>query len=322
MEIISSICFWNAEIGSAYKSRFFTGILRWAGFSVIFTISDAFWGRPIKIGEAFASFIPIGTIVFFVLFFAGSSIFEWYDHDKVIHSKEAWLNIPFFVGRNVVLFLFAAWLASLYIKNSVRPDIGLARKIGNYFQNKFADRFVKNFGDSEKEIEATYHRNKKLAPILAIVYALLTSFIAFDWMMSIDQEWFSTMFGVQFTVSSLIGAGALMLVITGIFRFKFQLTEYLSINRHHDLAKLTFAFCLLWSYMIFSQVHRNLVCQPTRRNSLFGFENALSRMELAFLDNFLYAIYYSFLRVDGSYSLSLYLVFSGSCLSDFMRTLA
>ena len=72
--------------------------------------------------------------------------------------------------------------------------------------------------------------------------------------MSIDQEWFSTMFGVQFTVSSLIGAGALMLVITGIFRFKFQLTEYLSINRHHDLAKLTFAFCLLWSYMIFSQV--------------------------------------------------------------------
>ena len=70
----------------------------------------------------------IGTIVFFVLFFAGSSIFEWYDHDKVIHSKEAWLNVPFFVGRNVVLFLFAAWLASLYIKNSVRPDIGLARE--------------------------------------------------------------------------------------------------------------------------------------------------------------------------------------------------
>ena len=139
-------------------------------------------------------------------------------------------------------FLFAAWLASLYIKNSVRPDIGLARKIGNYFQNKFADRFVKNFGDSEKEIEATYHRNKKLAPILAIVYALLTSFIAFDWMMSIDQEWFSTMFGVQFTVSSLIGAGALMLVITGIFRFKFQLTEYLSINRHHDLAKQPLLF--------------------------------------------------------------------------------
>ena len=244
---------WHALL---INSIYFTGI-GYAGlaFSVIFTISDAFWGRPIKrIGEAFASFIPIGTIVFFVLFFAGSSIFEWYDHDKVIHSKEAWLNVPFFVSRNVVLFLFAAWLASLYIKNSVRPDIGLARKIGNYFQNKFADRFVKNFGDSEKEIEATYHRNKKLAPILAIVYALLTSFIAFDWMMSIDQEWFSTMFGVQFTVSSLIGAGALMLVITGIFRFKFQLTEYLSINRHHDLAKLTFAFCLLWSYMIFSQV--------------------------------------------------------------------
>ena len=63
---------------SAYKQYiFYWNRLRWAGFSVIFTISDAFWGRPIKrIGEAFASFIPIGTIVFFVLFFAGSSIFE------------------------------------------------------------------------------------------------------------------------------------------------------------------------------------------------------------------------------------------------------
>ena len=57
-----------------------------------------------------------------------------------------------FCSRNVVLFLFAAWLASLYIKNSVRPDIFGSKK-GNYFQNKFADRFVKNFGDSEKEIE-------------------------------------------------------------------------------------------------------------------------------------------------------------------------
>ena len=77
---------WHALL---INSIFFTGIgYAGLGFSVIFTISDAFWGRPIKrIGEAFASFIPIGTIVFFVLFFAGSSIFEWYDHDKVIHSK-------------------------------------------------------------------------------------------------------------------------------------------------------------------------------------------------------------------------------------------
>ena len=244
---------WHALL---INSIFFTGIgYAGLGFSVIFTISDAFWGRPIKrIGEAFASFIPVGTIFFFILFFAGNAIFEWYDHDKVIHSKEGWLNIPFFVGRNVILFLFSAWLASLYLKNSVRPDIALARKIGGYFQNSFADKFIKNIGDSEKEIEIAYHKNKRIAPILALTYALVTSFIAFDWMMSIDQEWFSTMFGVQFTVSSLIGAGAFLIIITGIFRSKFQLTDYLSLNRHHDLTKLTFAFCLLWTYMIFSQV--------------------------------------------------------------------
>ena len=311
---------WHALL---INSIFFTGIgYAGLGFSVIFTISDAFWGRPIKrIGEAFASFIPVGTIFFFILFFAGNAIFEWYDHDKVIHSKEGWLNIPFFVGRNVILFLFSAWLASLYLKNSVRPDIALARKIGGYFQNSFADKFIKNIGDSEKEIEIAYHKNKRIAPILALTYALVTSFIAFDWMMSIDQEWFSTMFGVQFTVSSLIGAGAFLIIITGIFRSKFQLTDYLSLNRHHDLTKLTFAFCLLWTYMIFSQVLVIWYANLPEETPFSGFENALSRMELALLGYFLYAIYYSFLWFDGSYSLSLYLVFSGSCLSDFMRTL-
>ena len=242
--------------GLLINTILFTGI-GYAGlvFSTIFTISDAYWGRSIKrIGEAFSSFIPFGTILFFILFLGGGYIFEWYDHSKVIHSKEGWLNVSFFVIRNIILLLFSAWLAFIYLKNSIRPDLILAKKLQHSFDNNLANLFVKNSGDSEKEIEIAYHKNKKLAPILALTIALLTALLAFDWMMSIDQEWFSTMFGVQYTVSSLIGAGAFLIVITGIIRSKFKLEDYMSLDRHHDLSKLTFAFTLLWTYMIFSQV--------------------------------------------------------------------
>jgi hypothetical protein len=73
-------------------------------------------------------------------------------------------------------------------------------------------------------------------------------------MMSIDQEWFSTMFGAQYAIANLIGAAAALLIISGIARKDFQLDEYITIERYHDLAKLTFAVCALWTYLIFSQI--------------------------------------------------------------------
>ena len=235
---------------------FWTGIsLAGLTLSSIFTITDAFWGRPIKrLAESLASFLPIGTILFFLLFFVGSIFFEWYDHDRVIHSKEWWLNIPFFVMRNIFFFLLTLVFAYFYLRNSIRPDLILAQKINGSFTNKWTQFLSKNAKDSETEIATNYRKNRKLTPILVIMITLLTSIIAFDWMMSIDQEWFSTMFGVQFFASSMIGAGAFLMILIGFLREKFQLQDYISINRYHDLAKLTFAFAIGWSYMIFAQV--------------------------------------------------------------------
>ena len=235
---------------------FFTSItLGGLTFSNIFTLTDAFWGRSIKrIAESFVSFLPIGTLLFFLLLFFGSFFFEWYDHDKVIYSKAWWLNIPSFVFRNILLFFVVLLLTYFYLKNSLRPDFILAKKLGKFFINPFSHHFTKNAEDCEKEIKIAYKKNRKLSTFLVISITLLTSLIAFDWMMSIDQEWFSTMFGVQYYVSCMIAAGAFLMILIGFLREKFALEEYISINRYHDLAKLTFAFTVGWTYMIFSQV--------------------------------------------------------------------
>jgi len=237
------------------NTLFFGGIaLGGLAFSVIFTITNAKWGRPIKrLAEALSAFMPIGALLLCLLFFGADHFFEWMDHDKVIHTKTGWLNFPFFVIRNVVfLGLFVA-AGSYYLKTVVRPDIGLAGKLSD-FGNTFADRLVKNYGSQEEEEAVAQKRAKTLAPLLALLFFLLGTLLAFDWMMSIDQEWFSTMFGAQYAVANLIGAAAALLIIAGIARKNFQLDEYITIDRYHDLAKLTFAFCALWTYLIFSQI--------------------------------------------------------------------
>jgi Ni/Fe-hydrogenase subunit HybB-like protein len=237
------------------NTMFFGGIaLGGLAFSLIFTITNAKWGRPIKrLAEALGAFIPIGALLLCLLFFGADHFFEWMDHDKVIHAKAGWLNFPFFIIRNVVVLGLFVAASSYYLKAVIRPDIGLAGKLSD-FGNPFADRFVKNYGSQEEEEAGAEKRAKTIAPLLALLFFFLCTLLAFDWMMSIDQEWFSTMFGVQYAIANLIGAAAALLIIAGIARQKFQLDEYITIDRYHDLAKLTFAVCALWTYLIFSQV--------------------------------------------------------------------
>jgi Ni/Fe-hydrogenase subunit HybB-like protein len=237
------------------NTMFFGGIaLGGLAFSLIFTITGAKWGRPIKrLAEALGAFIPIGALLLCLLFFGADHFFEWMDHDKVIHTKAGWLNFPFFVIRNVVVLgLFVAG-SSYYLKTVIRPDVGLAGRLSG-FGNPFADRLVKNYGLQEEEEAVAEKRAKTLATLLALLFFLLCTLLAFDWMMSIDQEWFSTMFGAQYAVSNLIGAAAALLIIAGVARKDFQLDEYITIDRYHDLAKITFAVCALWTYLIFSQI--------------------------------------------------------------------
>jgi len=223
-------------------------------FSVMWQVTDANWGRPYKrFAEALAAFTPVAFGLFLVLFFGAPHFFQWVDPEKVIHSKAGWLNFPLFVERNIALFGLTMVLAWFYIKNSVRPDIGLAKQLTN-FSNGFADKLVKGYGSQEEEEQARHRKNTVVGPWLAGVWWLLATLLAFDWMMSIDQEWYSTMFGVQYMVTCLISGMCAINIISGIAWKKFKLDGYINTSRHHDSSKFIFALCLLWTYMCFAQV--------------------------------------------------------------------
>ena len=223
-------------------------------FSVIFTITNAVWGRPIKrLAEAMIGFLPIAAVLMVLLFFGAPYLYQWIDPSQVIQSKAGWLNFPFFIGRQVFLFCLFSILSWFYLKASLRPDIALAKNLIG-FSNVFSEMFIRNFGDPASEEKHGLKISKLLAPYIAILFVIMSTLIAFDWIMSLDQEWFSTLFGLQYTMASLLSAAAALIIISGIARQTLNLEAYFTIRRHHDIGKLTFAACLIWTYLVFSQV--------------------------------------------------------------------
>ena len=237
----------------------------WAGiahsgilFSVIWQLTDAKWGRPFKrLSEACAAFLPISFLMFVVVFFGSKVLYEW-SHTPFLHHgvavKAGWLNLPFFVSRNIAWLVIIYAVSWWFVKTSIKPDIALARKLlGSDWGGAFADKVLNGYGEHEDEVIRLEQLSRKIAPALAILYAVGASFLAWDFVMTLDQEWFSTLFGVFFIIGNMHAFMGLMLAISVTVRNRFGMHEYITINRLHDLAKMVFAFSLLWAYMGYSQ---------------------------------------------------------------------
>jgi len=237
----------------------------WAGiahagilFSVIWQLTDAKWGRPFKrLSEACAAFLPISFLMFVIVFFGSKVLYEW-THTPFLHHgvavKAGWLNLPFFVSRNIAWLVIIYAVSWWFVKTSIKPDIALARKLlGTDWGGAFADKVLNGYGEHEDEVIRLEKLSRKLAPALAILYAFGASFLAWDFVMTLDQEWFSTLFGVFFIIGNMHAFMGLMLAISVTVRNRFGMHEYITINRLHDLAKMVFAFSLLWAYMGYTQ---------------------------------------------------------------------
>ena len=220
--------------------------------SVIWQITDAKWGRPFKrLAEGFGAFLPVAFLMFILVFFGGRHLYEWVEHPMAV--KADYLNMGFFVTRNLIGFLLLYGISFFFLVTSLKPDLGYARKLVPGWGGAMVDWLLRNYGEHESEVTRLEQLSRRIAPLLGVIYAYVSTIIAFDFVMSLDQEWFSTLFGVFFFVGNLYTALALMLIIVAATRNLPGLAEYMTLTRINDLAKLTFAIAMLWSYMIFSQ---------------------------------------------------------------------
>jgi hypothetical protein len=86
-----------------------------------------------------------------------------------------------------------------------------------------------------------------------LVFALTTAFAAFDWLMSLDFRFFSTMWGVYYFAGAAFASAAVVTMILAIIRSKGKLAGAVTEEHFHDLGKLMFTFTVFWGYIAFSQ---------------------------------------------------------------------
>ena len=224
-------------------------------FAVIQTITLGRWGRPFKrIAESFWFFMPV-TYLIYALFLLGGGldIYPW-THEEMPPHKAIWLQPNFFVARQLAMMGVLMVLDFSFIRNSLRADMGVAAETLGSRAPPVWSWFTAGWRGREIEVEDTYHKNIRLAPLIVILYAVFFSLFAIDAVMSLAPHWAANMFPAWIFVSSLWLAINWICIISVFFRGWLGIEALLSPKRYHDLGKLMFALSIFWTYNFFAQL--------------------------------------------------------------------
>ena len=197
-------------------------------------------GWPIllfRVMEGITAYLVPGSIIIYVfLVLTGlhaNHLFVWMDaetvaHDEIIQGKVGYLNVPFFLIRAAIYLL--GWNAYRYFsrKFSLAQDAAPAGDISNH---------KKNF---------------RISAVFLVFFFVTESMMSWDWIMSLDPHWFSTLFGWYVLASMLVTAVTVIALVSIYLKSKGYLPK-VNDSHLHDLAKFMFGLSVFWTYLWFSQ---------------------------------------------------------------------
>ena len=191
------------------------------------------WGLVIRrVLEAATRTLPVMAILFLPVILGAHSIYEWTDHEEVaqhpvVQLKTPYLNLPFFTVRAVIYF--AVWIALMFFLNK-----------WSLAQDRTADnRYTKNM------------RVLSGPGMVALIFTV--TFASIDWYMSLEPEWFSTIYGFIFVAAWSLSALAFVIAVMAWLAGDEPMRRIVAPLHFHDLGKLLLALVMLWSYFAFSQ---------------------------------------------------------------------
>ncbi len=205
-------------------------------FYAIQHAAQAGWSPVLfRVMEAITSYlVPGAIIVYVILVLSGlhlNHLFVWMDPDVVaadelLQKKSGYLNVPFFLVRAAIFM--GGWIAYRHFsrKNGLALD---------------------------KTHDATYYKkNFKLAAGFLAFFLVSESMMSWDWIMSVDPHWFSTLFG-WYVFASFVVSGVTVIALTTLYLKSQGYLPQVNNSHLHDLAKFMFGFSVFWTYLWFSQ---------------------------------------------------------------------
>ncbi|MGO9836674.1 MAG: hypothetical protein ACLP1X_20965 [Polyangiaceae bacterium] len=146
---------------------------------------------------------------------------------KIVDHKRFYLSRRFFLFRLFLYLVAWWWLSNRYFQWSTDQD-------------------------KTKALENTA-ASQSFAPAGLIIFAFTLTFFAFDWLLSLDATWYSTIFGVQFFAQCALFQIASLILWTLMLRRSALLGNAVNVEHYHDLGKLLFGWIVFWSYISFAQ---------------------------------------------------------------------
>ena len=225
------------------------GFTYWAGIALsslillmIFHAFRAKWmvviRRPL---EAMATTVPLFLLLIIPILVYLPELYSWVNPEAagiftehelhILHEKHSWLNVGFFVGRTIGYLLVATLIGWRLFGLSTRQDAS---------------------GDP-----ALTQKQRNLGTGALPLMAMVITFAGFDWLMSLNPIWFSTIFGVYYFAGSFISTFAILIIATTMARDPARKDlhgTFVSVEVMHNLGKLLFAFTCFWAYAAFSQM--------------------------------------------------------------------
>ena len=205
-------------------------------FYAINRAAQAGWAPILfRVMEGITGYLPVGALIFFVLLVCSglhlNHLFIWMDPqvvalDTVIQGKTGYLNVPMFLVRAAVYLL--GWIAYRQITRKLSLQ-----------QDEATDNrpFIKAF---------------KWSAGFLVFFLVTESMMSWDWVMSVDPHWFSTLFG-WYVFGSFITCAIAAIILVPVTLKKQGYLEHVNDSHLHDLAKYLFGFSIFWTYLWFSQ---------------------------------------------------------------------
>ncbi len=198
--------------------------------------AGARWNVSVRrFSETIGAVMPLFIVLLIPLLLGAKHIWFWVaPHDlpketmEKLHAKHAYLNMGAFVVRSflyLLVFTFFAWvLRALSVRQDETGDAVLTASMRTY------------------------------SPVGLVLVTLAITFASFDWLMSLQPTWYSTIFGLYIYAGAFVASVALLcLVITGVRSSETPLAAVVTVDQQHNAGKLLLAFVAFWAYMAFSQ---------------------------------------------------------------------
>jgi len=205
-------------------------------FYAIQQVAQAGWSPVLfRVMQGITSYLLPGSIIFFLLLLASgfhfNHLFIWMDEkiratDEIIKGKSGYLNFPFWIIR-ATLFI-TVW--NLYRYYSRKNCLAQDDSTDNTF----------------------YKKNFKMSAAFLVFFIVSESIMSWDWIMSVDPHWFSTLFGWYVFASFFVSGITTIQLVTIYLKSKGYL-ENVNSSHIHDLSKFMFGISVFWTYLWFSQ---------------------------------------------------------------------